>query len=258
MKSKFLSLFLVFGLLAGCGSEKTPEVTNASTPENLPAAAAAGPATGEGMIRGSVKFSGTVPAPAALDVSADPACVSSNQEPLYSQELMVAANGAVRDAFVFIKGGLPAGAAYPVPAEAAVLDQRGCRYTPHVLGVRVNQPVTIINSDSTLHNVHAQTQNSAGFNLGMPLQGMKSTKKFPKAELMAHLKCDVHPWMSAYIGVMDHPFFAVTGENGAFELKGLPAGKYTLSVWQEKLGSQDISVDVPASGAAEANFNFAG
>lgn len=257
MKSKALSFLLILGFLAGCGGEKTPEVTNVSTLENLPASAAL-PAVGEGIIRGTVKFSGTVPAPAALDVSADPVCVSSNQEPLYSQELRVAADGAVRDAFVFIKEGLPAGAAYPIPAEAVVLDQHGCRYTPHVLGVRVNQPVTIINSDGTLHNVHAQTHNSTGFNLGMPLQGMKSTKKFSKAEVMAHFKCDVHPWMSAYLGIMDHPFFAVTGEDGAFEIKGLPAGKYTLSVWQEKLGTQDISVEVPASGAAESNFTFAG
>lgn len=256
---KPLFSFIVLVLVSGCGQEKTAEIQMpaASNSENIPAASApAAFVPSEGVISGKVIFNGTPPAPAALDMAADPYCSSAHTEPVYAQDLVVNPNGTVRYAFVYVTSGIPEGAVFPVPSEPVVVDQKGCQYTPHVLGVRTGQTVTLVNSDSTLHNVHAQVKNSQEFNLGMPLQGMKITKKFPKAEIMAHLKCDVHPWMSAYIGVLDHPFFAVTGEDGSFEIKGLPAGNYQVQIWHEKLGAQNIPVEVPAKGAAEITANY--
>ncbi len=250
-----MAALLSMGILAGCGEQKAPEVTTAVSSENIPAQAAV-PSAGEGVIKGKVLFSGTAPEAVKLDLGADPVCAGAHSDGLLSETLTVNANGTLRDAFVYVKSGLPSGVSYPVPAEAVVMDQKGCRYTPHVFGVQVNQPVTIVNSDGTLHNVHAQLKNSKEFNLGMPIQGMKMTKKFPQPEVMAHFKCDVHPWMSAYAGVLDHPFFAVTGEDGSFEIKGLPAGQYTLEVWQEKLGTQTAAVDVPVSGEVTAEVTF--
>lgn len=250
-----LPFFILLGMLAGCGGEKTPEVANVSVPENIPVNAAV-PAAGNGVIRGKVLFSGVVPSPVILDMAADPVCAGAHTEPVYSEDLLVS-GGALQNAFVYIKEGLPAGAVYPVPLEPVLLDQNGCRYSPRIFGVRTNQPLTIVNSDSTLHNVHAQPKNSPGYNLGMPLKGMKNTKKFTSPEVMAHFKCDVHPWMSAYAGVMDHPFFAVTGTDGAFELKGLPAGHYTVSVWHEKLGTKDIKAEVTEGQLADIEVIYA-
>jgi hypothetical protein len=137
-----------------------------------------------------------------------------------------------------------------------VFDQRNCVYHPHIFGIMTKQNLEIINSDATLHNVHATPVNSQEFNVGMPTQGMKITKSFKKPEVMVHIKCEVHPWMSAYAGVLDHPFFAVAGKGGSFELPKLPAGTYTLEAWHEKLGTQTQQVTVADGGSADVTFNF--
>ncbi|MDP7558018.1 MAG: carboxypeptidase regulatory-like domain-containing protein, partial [Candidatus Marinimicrobia bacterium] len=139
---------------------------------------------------------------------------------------------------------------YPAPEEHAVLDQNGCIYSPHVLGVQVGQVVDILNTDGTLHNVHAMPKLNSEFNVAMPKFKKKKEVTFTKQEIMFPIKCDVHPWMKCYVGAVNHPFFDVSGEDGTFKISGLPAGTYTLEVWHEKLGTKTVSVTV-ADGATE-------
>jgi hypothetical protein len=137
-----------------------------------------------------------------------------------------------------------------------VLDQKGCRYTPHVLGVQVGQPLEVLNSDPTLHNVHALPTANREFNTGQPLAGMKHTHRFSTREVMVPFKCDVHPWMRAFIGVLDHPYFGVTTADGTFRLEGLPPGTYTVEAWHETLGMQTQSVTIGAKESRDVAFSF--
>jgi plastocyanin len=145
--------------------------------------------------------------------------------------------------FVYVKDGL-GGLKFPVPSTPVVLDQKGCRYAPHVVGVQVGQGFEVLNSDSTLHNVHALPTANREFNTGQPLAGLRYSHRFSTREVMVPFKCDVHPWMRAYIGVLDHPFFGVTGADGTFTLTGLPPGTYTVEAWHEKLGTQTQTVTI--------------
>ena len=208
-------------------------------------------------VTGKVSFTGQPPVPKKLDVKADPACSSKHPDGLLSEDVVVNPNGTLKNVFVYVKQGLE-GKTFDPPKDKVVLDQQGCAYLPHVFGAQVNQPVEIVNSDSTLHNVHGMPQSSKQFNLGMPIKGMKLTRKFDKPEIMVKFKCDVHPWMTAYAGILPHPFFAVTGEDGRFEIKDLPPGKYVLEAWQEKYGAQTKEITVDETGTASADFSFAG
>jgi len=144
--------------------------------------------------------------------------------------------------------------AQPAPAAPVVFDQKGCHYEPHVFGIQAGQPLEILNSDDALHNVHALPKNTQEFNLGMPIKGMKLTKTFTAPEVAVKIKCEVHPWMAAYAGVLDHPFYAVTGEDGSFSLKDLPPGEYVVEAWHEKYGTQTQTVKVPET--SEVSFTF--
>ena len=169
----------------------------------------------------------------------------------------VVENGGLNNVFVYVKDGL--GKYYfDVPAQAVTVDQQGCRYRPHVFGVRAGQPIEIINSDPTLHNVNAVASVNRGFNFGQPMQGMKNTATFTAPEVMVRIKCDVHGWMSAYAGVLDHPYFAVTSSGGKFELKNVPAGTYTVEAWHEKLGAQTQNVTLAEKDSKELSFTFKG
>jgi len=243
-------LFLLAIGGSGCGSKEEPTVQNAApavaeaVPQQAPAQIGpTAPLQGSGGLRGAVKFTGQAPASEPLQMGADPYCTANAGTGAVNEALVVNSNGTVRNAFVYIKTGLE-GRAYTAPSTPVVLDQIGCRYHPHVIGLQVGQPIEIRNSDSTLHNVHALSKASQEFNLGMPLKGMKIKKSFSAPEIGAKFKCDVHPWMSAYAGVVAHPFFAVTGEDGRFQLKNLPAGQYSLAVWHETLGEKEVQVSV--------------
>jgi hypothetical protein len=137
-----------------------------------------------------------------------------------------------------------------------VLNQQGCHYTPHVFGVQVGQPLDILNSDDTLHNVHAAAQVNQEFNLGQPFKGMKTTRTFDKPEVMIPFKCDVHTWMNAFVGVLAHPYFAVSADGGKFSLKTLPPGTYEIEAWHEKLGTQTQTVTVGEKETKEITFTF--
>ncbi len=208
-----------------------------------------------GALTGKVIFEGTAPAPFPIRMDADPVCLLQNKDGASAEEVVVNPNGTLKNVFVYVKQGLE-GQKFEAPTTPVVFDQKGCRYHPHVFGIMVNQPFEILNSDGTLHNVHALPKASKEFNLGMPIQGMKLTQKFTAPEVMVKVKCEVHPWMNAYGGVLDHPFYAVTGDDGSFSIQGLPPGEYTVEAWHEKFGPQTATVKVPDQG--EVNFTFKG
>jgi plastocyanin len=216
--------------------------------------AAQGP-TGTARIVAKVILTGTPPPPTRLQLNADPFCVKAHQgQPAFSQTVEVGPNGALENVLVFVKDGVTG--TYPAPATPVVLDQKQCIYAPHVLGVMAGQPVEILNSDSTLHNIHPVPVTNVGFNIGMPIQGMKQLRTFAKPEAPFAVKCDVHSWMSAYIGVFSHPFFGVSGDQGGVELKNLPAGAYQVQAWHEKYGMQTQAVTVAAGETKEITFTF--
>lgn len=205
-------------------------------------------------VSGKVTFDGAAPKMGRLQMGADPVCQKAHKSPVLSEEVVVNKNGTLKNVMVYVKDGLKT-RKFDAPVAKAEFDQIGCVYTPHVLGVQTNQEVVIINSDPTLHNVHALAKKNQEFNIAQPVKGMKTTKKFDKAEIFK-VKCDVHAWMGAWIGVFEHPFFAVTGDDGSFTLKGLPAGEYTVEAWHEKYGTQTGKVKVEATGEAKLDFKF--
>lgn len=252
---------LMLGMLTVCGcgqpSQEAPDTgeepvspTRAETPPPDSPTAPAGSAS----IQGTVMFAGTPPAPQPLKMDADPQCLLQHEEPVHSQEVVVNSNGTLRYVFVYVKDGSE-GQASP-PSKPVVFDQQGCQYRPHVLGIQVNQPLEIVNSDPTLHNVNCKPTKSQPFNLAQPTKGMKATKKFTAPEIMVKCACNVHPWMAAYIGVVAHPYFGVTGEDGGFMIANLPAGDYTLEAWHEKYGTKTQTVSVGDGETAQVEFAF--
>ena len=188
-------------------------------------------------------FEGQAPVAEKIKADADPKCKTMHPDGITSDDVIVNSNGTLKNVFVYVKEGL-GDKKFEAPKEPVVFDQKGCQYSPKVFGIQVNQPLEIVNSDDTLHNVHALPTQSQSFNLGMPIKGMKLKKTFTKPEVMVKIKCEVHSWMRAYAGVLDHPFFAVTGDDGSAAIKDLPAGEYTLEAWHEKYGTQTQKVTV--------------
>jgi len=212
-----------------------------------------------GTLTGYVKFKGTKPPAVKVDMSADKKClkVTPGKE-IVSEQVVVNSNNTLKNVFVYVKSGLPAGKQYAPPPVPAKLDQVGCRYFPHVIGMMVGQQIEINNSDETLHNVHALPKNSKPFNLPFPKKGMSRKQSFSSPEVMVKVRCDVHNWMSAYIGVLDHPFFAVTDDQGRWSIPNLPAGTYQVEAWHEKYGTATATVTVDASGSKTTDFTFEG
>jgi plastocyanin len=227
---KLVTVSLGFALLtAACGG---------STPASDPAAAAAASAPGAtagqarrvdpataGTVAGKVTLTGPAPAIETLHIAADQTCIAAMGKDTPSGAILIGADGAIQNAFVYIKDSL-ADYTFDVPTEPVVLDQVGCQYTPRIFGVRVGQPLVMKNSDATFHNVHAMPMVNQEFNRGLPKPQDEVTQIFTAPEQMIRFKCDLHAWMSAYGGVMSHPFFAVTGADGTFSLKGVPPGEY--------------------------------
>ncbi len=209
-----------------------------------------------GDVTGKVAFDGKAPAAMKLKMNADPVCMKNHPKDVYGEDVVVNKNNTLKNVLIYVKEGL-GGKTFPAPGQKVVFDQIGCIYKPHVLGVQVGQDLEVLNSDPTLHNVHSLSKLNTQFNQAMPMKGMKITKKFDKVETFK-VKCEVHTWMGAYIGVFSHPFYAVTGDDGSFTLKGVPAGDYTLEAWHEKYGVQTAKVKVDAAGKASADFKFKG
>ena len=241
--------------LAGCGKKEEAETsldTGASNQASTSDTTATQLATA--TLKGKVTLDGTAPAREKIAMDADAYCKANHADTVFSDSVVVNPGGTLQYVFVYVKEGISG--KYPALKDPVVFDQRGCMYSPHVLGVRVDQPFKILNSDETLHNVHALPEKSTQFNLAMPFKGMELSKKFTKPEIMVKIKCDVHPWMAAYVGVLSHPFFAVSGADGTFQLPKLPAGTYTLEAWHEKFGTQTQSVTLGDNETKDISFTF--
>jgi plastocyanin len=211
---------------------------------------------GSATIVGKVLFAGAKPAARPVIMDATPACARMHKEPPRSEEVVVNADGSLKNVFVHIKSGLAEGK-WPVPGKVTV-DQNGCIYKPHVVGVMVGQDIEFLNNDDTNHNIHPLPKTNREWNESQPPKGEPKVKQFPQPELMMLVKCNVHPWMRLYVNVSPHPFFAVTGDDGAFELKGLPPGEYTVEAVHERYGAQESKVKVEAGAAGKAEFTFKG
>ena len=258
-----LEACVVCGLLlavVSCGSPspkgggQAPSSTPA--PAAAPAAAEAPAALpGDSTITGRIKFDGKAPTPRVIRMDSDQLCMPEG--PNTSEVIVVGPGNGLQNVFVYVKDGL-GDRTFPAPKTPVVLDQKGCKYLPHVFGAQVGQPVTIVNSDNTLHNVHAVPKANSEFSFGQAMKGMKTTRTFDKPEVMVPFRCDVHGWMAAYGGVLAHPYFAVTKADGSFEIKGLPAGTYTVEVWHERLGTRTTKVTVDGKSGAMANVAFKG
>lgn len=224
--------FAVLLLLAACGP-KAPEA---------PAAAAEPPGRlGTAVVSGRVTLTGAPPANEKVTMTTDPFCSGHNPGETELPAYAVGADGALANVLLRVTEGVRG--SYPAPPEARQLDQKGCAYSPRLLALMTGQPLDIVSSDATLHNVHAAAKENKAFNLGMPAPGTRYTRTFEKPEIVP-FKCDVHPWMRAWVAVVPHPFFAVTGPDGLYAIKGLPAGTYTVEAWHEKLPAQTFTVTV--------------
>jgi hypothetical protein len=244
---------IILLVTATCG-EKRESAGETPVGEALSTRTPFDPARGTATISGIVSFEGTVPPPATIKMGADPVCATLHKEPVTAQTIL-SRDGKLQNAFVYVKQGLEKFSFTP-PAEPALLDQSGCQYIPRVGGVMVNQKLRIVNSDPTLHNVHCYAEHNRQFNIGQAIQGMETVKSFARPEVMMQFKCDVHKWMSSYIGVLPHPYFAVTGGEGAFKLSPLPPGDYVIEAWHERLGTQTQTVTVGDREAKEITFSF--
>ena len=242
----------------GCGGDKPAETakTDASAP------AGGGTATPDeangGTVTGKVSFAGDAPKMATLDMSAQPKCEAAHKgTPVKAQEVVVNGNGTLRNAFVWIKSGLP-DKQWAVPSAAVTLDQNGCMYAPHVIGIVAGQNIEVKNSDPINHNIHPQPNVNPDWNESQSPGEPPKMKTFARQEVMIPVKCNVHPWMRSYIGVINHPFFSVTGDDGTYTIKGLPPGTYTIEMWHEKYGTQDQQVTVGAKESKTVDFPVKG
>jgi plastocyanin len=208
-------------------------------------------------INGTITFTGKPPALKPLAMDADPACAKKHTKPVPAEMLVLGSGNTMANVIVWVSKGLPAGKTYPVPKTPVTLDQNGCVYTPHAMGIMVGQAYRILNSDGILHNIHTLPKVNPAFNRAMPATSKETSTTFAKPEPIFQIKCDVHPWMSAYIGVFTHPFFAATGTDGKFTIAGLDAGTYELTAWHERLGTQTASITVTGSDTKAQDFKFA-
>ena len=249
MRTLACTAFVAALAAAACGGGQS----SSSPAPAAPVANPVDPATA-GAVAGKVTFMGTPPAAETISMSSDPRCMNPGAK---TEAVMVGGDGSLQNVFVYVKDGL-GNLKFPVPATPLVLDQKGCQYRPHVFGVQAGQPIEILNSDPTLHNIHAWPQANQEFNMGQALQGLKDTHVFSTQEIMVPFRCDVHKWMNSFVGVVAHPFFAVTGADGAFQLKGLPPGTYTVEAWHEKFGTKTASVTIGAKESKDVAFTFSG
>ncbi|HEY2547005.1 MAG TPA: carboxypeptidase regulatory-like domain-containing protein [Candidatus Acidoferrum sp.] len=245
-----LAVLLGVLLLVGCGKKETAEEQPAApSPAAAPASAPIDPATAA-SVSGTVKFDGAAPKPAKIDMSQDPSCAGGN-----TAENVVVNGDHLENVFVYVKEGL-GNRTFDVPKDAVTLTQSGCRYRPHVLGVMTGQTITIVNGDPTTHNIHPTPKDNREWNESQAPQAPPLEKTFAREEILLPVKCNQHPWMRMFVNVVKNPFYAVSGPDGKFEIKGLPPGDYTIAFVHEKLGEQDQKVTLAAKDSKTVDVTF--
>lgn len=250
MLRKYLLLLLIAAVPVACGSSDPSESATPIPPAGAPEGRRVD-LSSAGTLSGQVRFEGEAPAAQPINMSADRKCDAGGA----TNRPVAVSGGGLENVFVYVKDDLRE-YAFDIPADPVKLDQNGCVYHPRVVGVRVGQPIEISNSDALLHNVHAAAATNPQFNTAQPFKGMRHTHSFKTREVMVPFKCDVHSWMIAYVGVLEHPYFAVTGAGGEFELKGLPPGTYTIEAWHETLGTRTAQVTVGERETQDLGFTF--
>jgi plastocyanin len=250
MKRVYLSPLLFLAACGGPQPAKAPEKPPAPAYFKVDAATAA-------SLSGTVRFSGKKPARMPVDMSNDPACQQAHKGRVYDESEVVNPNGALANVFIYVKTGLE-GKAFEPPSTPVAIDQKGCWFTPRVIGIQVGQPLSVINSDPVTHNIHPMAQINREWNHSQGAGDEPLARKFTKAEVLIRVKCNIHSWMHAFIGVTENPYYAVTDDKGAFTIPNLPPGEYTLEAVHEKLGTQDQKITVTAKGAVTADFAFKG
>ncbi len=252
-RTAFLACICLLALMPGCGSSDQPtEVTEAPAADE---AEVWQPSGNEGTVTGKIGFEGTAPKFRPISMDADPVCATKHSGPVYPDAVVVNDNGTLRNVFVYVKGGLE-GKRFRVPDSAVQLDQNGCIYQPHVFGIQAGQNLAVLTSDDTTHNIHPIPKTNREWNVSQPPGADPIIKSFSRPEVSIPVKCNQHPWMRAYIHVMSHPFFSVSGADGTFSLDGIPPGDYELEAIHEQYGAQTMQVTVAASGSATADFSF--
>ena len=249
-----LSLLLLSLFVACAGSGGNDTATTEPTSSREPVSPPIDLDTAA-MLSGKAILEGSVPQQEGISMAADPFCVRMHMNEVKTELVTVNEDGSLRNVFVYIKEGLEDRRFAP-PAEPVVLAQKGCVYIPHVLGIMTGQTLEILNDDDTLHNVRAVPEHNPPFNLGQPRRGHKVSRTFDNPEIMIPIKCDVHKWMGSYVGVVEHPYYAVTGDAGAFELPKLPPGSYVLEAWHETLGPQRLDITLAEKETREVTFTF--
>jgi hypothetical protein len=213
-------------------------------------------AVGGGDLKGTVRFEGAVPKPKLISMSADPSCAKQHSSPVFAQEVMTDSKGDLQNVIVFVSEGL-GDRTFDPPPQPVVVEQKGCMYMPHVLAVRANQPLHVVNDDPTSHNIHPTPANNREWNKAEP-PGSSVDESFAREEIAIPVKCNLHPWMHGYIAVFKHPYFAVTGKDGSFDLSSSPLGTYTIKAWHEKLGTSTQTITIGANQTQEISFVFKG
>jgi hypothetical protein len=256
LSKRIILWFALAALLAlgmSCGSSPESTTTTAPTPD-----AAAGPTwtpTGnEGNIMGAIAFTGDAPKPRKVQMDSDPVCAQKN--PSATSEEVIVTDGKLANVFVYIKSGLPSGANFAVPDTEVTLDQNGCQYVPHVLGIQARQKLKITSSDATSHNIHPTPKDNPEWNETQPPNSGPIIKTFARPEVLIPVKCNQHSWMKAYISVMSHPFYAVSGKDGSFTIKGVPPGDYVVEAYHEKYGAKTLNIKVTEKTDAKADFSY--
>jgi hypothetical protein len=261
MKKIWIGAGLVCALaLAGCGGSEKTETPKQAAESAAPSAGGAGAMPDEangGTITGKVSFTGDTPVMRALDMSATPFCMRAHPTAQKSEEVIVNGNGTLKYVFVWVKSGLP-DKNWNVPSQAVLLDQKGCMYSPHVIAVMGGQNIDVKTSDQTNHNIHPLPQVNQEWNESQPPGSEDKMKSFPRQEVWIPVKCNIHPWMRAYIAVVSHPFYAVTSDDGTFTIKGLPPGTYTIETVHERYGRQEQQVTVGAKESKTLDFAYKG
>jgi plastocyanin len=247
-----LSVVFLAAALAACGGGGDAGGDTGGAPAGGGETAAPAAVENAGTISGVINFAGSPPAPAPIDMAAEPDCAAKHSTPPMSMEV-VASDGKLANVFIYIKEGLTG--THAASGASPEINQDGCEYIPHVVGVQTGQQVTIRNSDGLLHNIKAQPTNNRPFNISQPTN-MTSNQTFSQPEVMVPVQCDVHGWMNMYIGVTDHPYFAVSAADGTFTIANVPPGTYTIEAWHEKYGVMTQQVTVEPNGASTATFEY--